>query len=596
MTDMPTIKVKVTPIFPSAVTVDSPLLLDTTGGAYHFALDVDALSESIIIPLDGPSSQIGLTPVLGVSTTAMRSDAAPALDQSIDPTWTGSHTFNSLVKGNEAGPNFATLGGIHNSVFFSTNGFPLTAMFGQNTVPLVQTLVGGVEIPSSATFGNHCAGIAGYARTASTGVGAVGVYGQGTIGGTGPGVYSIFGANFVVGNTAGGGPGVGYDAEAYGIEIDVNLKFKTGAVAPSGNVRGIYIQNNGAEVQPTGRFNGVEVTGGATVPWKVGYWTDNGAASIGASFGSKAASSNTASQAVEFRSVDAGSTARSATISSDANGFLAHVPGVSAGHFLFRGDATVLSFSVEDNETRARQTTQSTSSTSGALRSAGGLGVEKNAFIGGTVTVGVAGSALGTLALSGNTSGTTTLRPAAAASGTLTLPAATDTLVGKATPDALTNKTIDTASASNTFKINGTTVATAADFQGALAAGALAFKLSAANFNSTADQAITLALPTGFTRYRFQSIITSNPSISLTTAVGGIYTAAAKGGIAIVAASTAWSPLTNSTAGTSGSVFQPTVVNGATAFYNSTTLYLSLTTPQGAAATADVTIIIQPLP
>lgn len=158
----------------------------------------------------------------------------------------------------------------------------------------------------------------------------------------------------------------------------------------------------------------------------------------------------------------------------------------------------------------------------------------------------------------------------------------------------LTTKTIDTAA--NTFKINGTTVTTAADFQGALAAGALAFKLSAANFNSTADQAITLALPTGFTRYRIQSIIVSNPSISLTTAVGGIYTAAAKGGIAIVAASTAWSPLTNSTAGTSGSVFQPTVVNGATAFYNSTTLYLSLTTPQGAAATADVTIIIQPLP
>ena len=45
--------------------------------------------------------------------------------------------------------------------------------------------------------------------------------------------------------------------------------------------------------------------------------------------------------------------------------------------------------------------------------------------------------------MSGATSGTTTLQPTAAASGTLTLPAATDTLVGRATTDTLTNKTVN---------------------------------------------------------------------------------------------------------------------------------------------------------
>lgn len=42
-----------------------------------------------------PSASIGLTAVNGVATTYIRSDGAPALDQSISPTWSGTHKFTN---------------------------------------------------------------------------------------------------------------------------------------------------------------------------------------------------------------------------------------------------------------------------------------------------------------------------------------------------------------------------------------------------------------------------------------------------------------------------------------------------------------------
>jgi len=70
-----------------------------------------------------------------------------------------------------------------------------------------------------------------------------------------------------------------------------------------------------------------------------------------------------------------------------------------------------------------------------------------------TPTIGTAGANF-----SGSTSGTTVILASATASGSLTLPAATDTLIGKATTDTLTNKTFDTAGTGNVFRINGTQI------------------------------------------------------------------------------------------------------------------------------------------
>lgn len=62
-----------------------------------------------------PSTVIGLSAVNGTATTFMRSDAAPALSQSIAPTWTGAHIFrrNNAALGSLDFSNLDTSSGQH---------------------------------------------------------------------------------------------------------------------------------------------------------------------------------------------------------------------------------------------------------------------------------------------------------------------------------------------------------------------------------------------------------------------------------------------------------------------------------------------------
>ena len=120
-----------------------------------------------------------------------------------------------------------------------------------------------------------------------------------------------------------------------------------------------------------------------------------------------------------------------------------------------------------------------------------------------------------------------------------------------------------------------------------------------ANFNTIADQ--PLILPSAITAFQLTGIIVTNASVSLTTAAGGFYPAASKGGTAIVSSAQVYSALTSANL-----LMQPTlssfaqsarfssanlglslVANGQ----NGLTVYLSLTTAQGSSATADVYLV-----
>lgn len=106
------------------------------------------------------------------------------------------------------------------------------------------------------------------------------------------------------------------------------------------------------------------------------------------------------------------------------------------------------------------------------------------------------------------------------------------------------------------------------------------YRLVGANMNTTTDQALVRLH--GFTAYVINNIYAINPSGSCASAVGGIYTAAAKGGTAVVAASQAYTTLS----GTGTNL----ILTTATAGRNRRTedLILSLTTPHGSAATCDI--------
>lgn len=106
--------------------------------------------------------------------------------------------------------------------------------------------------------------------------------------------------------------------------------------------------------------------------------------------------------------------------------------------------------------------------------------------------------------------------------------------------------------------------------------------LKSANMNSTADQAILI----NSSNYIIRKIIVTNPSTSLTTAVGGFYAATGKT-TAIVANTQIYTALTGSTKFLDCTLAAILGTDRRT----ETTLYLSLTTPQGGAATADIYII-----
>lgn len=109
-----------------------------------------------------------------------------------------------------------------------------------------------------------------------------------------------------------------------------------------------------------------------------------------------------------------------------------------------------------------------------------------------------------------------------------------------------------------------------------------------ANANTTGDSPITI----NYNKYVVRRIVAYDATISLTTVKGGIYTAASKGGSALVASTQSYSSLTSSTNFVDLTLQSPATTN----YQTSTTLYFSPTTAQGADSSVTIAVYGEILP
>jgi hypothetical protein len=120
-----------------------------------------------------PSALVGLSMVPGVAGTYMRSDAAPPLDQSISPNWSGNHAFNALAAFNslaqiwdiltiEPGAQFdarsgsalvATLGAGNSSQFAASTAFVAAAVAGLASAASVTAAINAAINAGQSHFG-----------------------------------------------------------------------------------------------------------------------------------------------------------------------------------------------------------------------------------------------------------------------------------------------------------------------------------------------------------------------------------------------------------------------------------------------------------
>lgn len=161
-------------------------------------------------------------------------------------------------------------------------------------------------------------------------------------------------------------------------------------------------------------------------------------------------------------------------------------------------------------------------------------------------------------------------------------------------PLALDTSALTVVSAAGTLVIPavaGTLAVSGAALQ--LIGQALAVNLNSAN----TDTAVTINLPTGYTRYKVQSVqvVNTGTTADLLNATLGVFTSAAGAGQDIIT-NVSLAAITSNTLNTPTNVLQLATGQASTTVFNDTSIFVRTGTAEGTAATADVFIFGYLLP
>lgn len=119
------------------------------------------------------------------------------------------------------------------------------------------------------------------------------------------------------------------------------------------------------------------------------------------------------------------------------------------------------------------------------------------------------------------------------------------------------------------------------------------YTVKGVNMNSVADTTFNIQLPTGFTRFRIHALGITHASADLTAATTvqyGLFTATGGGGTAVITSQNSTISSTAESTNNNAQFLSPSI----TASLNNSSLFFRVTTAHGSAATADVTLQIQP--
>lgn len=307
----------------------------TSGGLQEAICALPSAGGTIMIP----SGLALLANVVDCGKTAVR------LEKLAGTTITGSFTLlsgssvgtgqaeefvNTQFSQATPGPAWASFANNWSQFAINVNSYPASSYFGENTTAIPQAIVGALNIPSNSAGSNHGAGLAGYALTKSTTVGAVGAFGFGGAAASGT---SGWGGNLLVTNCS--QPQCATqtgltNTVLYGLEIDANEYLLPGAGTPNTSLRGIYIIG-ASEVKGSGINYGVDIDSfgylqSPKLKWDSAFRTEDGIAVTGLDIGTTGTGNNVGSQPINFRSRNGGGTNLTSTIQADAGGDLVVQP------------------------------------------------------------------------------------------------------------------------------------------------------------------------------------------------------------------------------------------------------------------------------